>query len=82
MLVCEHASRETERNQMVGMAGKPIGFIEKLASNERVVIVNQVGQATTITTRDRASRDGNVFRVRAVRSKEPLIASVSGEPHK
>ena len=36
--------------------GKPIGFIETLISNERVVTVNATRQAATITTRDRANR--------------------------
>jgi hypothetical protein len=35
--------------------GKPIGFIETLISNEHVVTINTTKQATTITTRDRAS---------------------------
>lgn len=35
--------------------GKPIGFIETLVSNERVVAINQAGQVTTVTTRDRAN---------------------------
>lgn len=35
--------------------GKPIGFIETLVSNERVVTINQAGQVTTETTRDRAN---------------------------
>jgi hypothetical protein len=35
--------------------GKPIGFIETLTSNDRVVTVNQMGQVTTVTTRDRTS---------------------------
>ena len=35
--------------------GKPIGFIDTLISNERVVTVNATQQATTITTRDRSN---------------------------
>jgi hypothetical protein len=35
--------------------GKPTGFIETLISNERVVTINATRQATTVTTRDRAS---------------------------
>jgi len=35
--------------------GKPIGFIETLVSNERVVTINQTPQVTTVTTRDRAN---------------------------
>lgn len=35
--------------------GKPIGFIETLFSNERVVTVNATRQAATITTRDRSN---------------------------
>ena len=35
--------------------GKPIGFIETLISNERVVTVNATRQAPTVTTRDRAN---------------------------
>ena len=35
--------------------GIPIGFIETLISNERVVTVNATRQATTVTTRDRAN---------------------------
>jgi hypothetical protein len=35
--------------------GKPIGFIETLISNERVVTVNATRQAATITTRDRSN---------------------------
>ena len=35
--------------------GKPIGFIETLISNERVVIINATQQATTVTTRDRSN---------------------------
>ena len=38
-----------------GNDGKPIGFVETLISNERVVTVNQAGNVTTVTTRDRAS---------------------------
>ena len=33
--------------------GKPIGFIETLISNERVVTINSTQHATTVTTRDR-----------------------------
>src|SRR5258708_17589187 len=33
----------------------PIGFIETLISNERVVTINATQQATTVTTRDRAN---------------------------
>jgi hypothetical protein len=33
--------------------GKPIGFIETLVSNERVVTVNATPSITTVTTRDR-----------------------------
>jgi hypothetical protein len=36
-------------------SGKPIGFLETLISGERVVTVNQAGNITTITTRDRTS---------------------------
>ena len=39
-------------------SGKPIGFIEMLISNERVIAVNQTRNVTTVTTRDRTS--GNV----------------------
>ena len=35
--------------------GKPIGFIETLVSNERVVTINQAGQVATVVTRDRAN---------------------------
>jgi hypothetical protein len=35
--------------------GRPIGFIETLTSNDRVVTVNQMGKVTTVTTRDRTS---------------------------
>ena len=35
--------------------GKPIGFIETLISNERVVTFNATQHAATITTRDRAN---------------------------
>jgi hypothetical protein len=35
--------------------GKPIGFIETIISNERVVTVNATRQAATVTTRDRAN---------------------------
>lgn len=35
--------------------GKPIGFVETLISNERVVTVNATRQAATIATRDRAN---------------------------
>ena len=35
--------------------GIPIGFIETLISNERVIIINATQQAATITTRDRAN---------------------------
>jgi hypothetical protein len=35
--------------------GKPIGFIETLISNERVVTGNATQQATTVTTRDRSN---------------------------
>jgi hypothetical protein len=33
--------------------GKPIGFIETLISNERVVMVNATQHATTITTKQK-----------------------------
>ena len=33
--------------------GKPIGFIDILISNERVVTVNSTQHTTTVTTRDR-----------------------------
>jgi len=33
--------------------GKPIGFIETLFSNERVVTVNATRQVATVITRDR-----------------------------
>jgi hypothetical protein len=36
-------------------SGNPLGFIETLISNDRVITVNHLGQATTVTTRDRAS---------------------------
>jgi hypothetical protein len=39
--------------------GKPIGFLETLISNERVVTINATQHATTITTRDRASGQVN-----------------------
>ena len=35
--------------------GKPIGFIETLFSNERVVTVNATRQVATVTTRDRTN---------------------------
>ncbi len=35
--------------------GKPIGFIETLISNDRVITINQGRQVTTVTTRDRAN---------------------------
>jgi hypothetical protein len=35
--------------------GNPIGFIDTLVSNERVVTINQAGEVTTVTTRDRAT---------------------------
>lgn len=35
--------------------GKPLGFIETLISNERVVNINQTPQATNVTTRDRTT---------------------------
>jgi hypothetical protein len=33
--------------------GNPLGFIETLISNDRVVTINATQQATTVTTRDR-----------------------------
>ena len=33
--------------------GKPIGFIDTVISNERVITVNSTQHAATITTRDR-----------------------------
>jgi len=45
--------------------GKPIGFIETLISNERVVTINATRQVATVTTRDRNNgkvKNGNVFR--------------------
>ena len=39
-------------------SGKPIGIIETLISNERVVTVNATRQVATVTTRDRSN--GNV----------------------
>ena len=38
-------------------SGKPIGFIETLTSNKEVVTVNQSGNITTVTRRDRRSGD-------------------------
>ena len=38
--------------------GKPLGFIDTLISNERVVTINSTQHATTVTTRDRSN--GNV----------------------
>jgi hypothetical protein len=35
--------------------GRPIGFIENLTSNDRVVSINQTRQVTTVTTRDRTN---------------------------
>jgi hypothetical protein len=35
--------------------GKPIGFIETLTSNERVVTVNATRRVATVTTRDRTN---------------------------
>ena len=35
--------------------GKPIGFIEMLISNERVVTVNATAHVATVTTRDRSN---------------------------
>lgn len=35
--------------------GRPIGFIETLFSNERVVTVNATRLVTTVTTRDRTN---------------------------
>ena len=35
--------------------GKPIGFIETVVSNERVVTINATQHAATITTRDRSN---------------------------
>jgi hypothetical protein len=35
--------------------GKPIGFIETLISNDRVVTINATQQETTVTTRDGAN---------------------------
>jgi hypothetical protein len=35
--------------------GKPIGFIETVISNDRVVTFNATRQVATVTTRDRAS---------------------------
>jgi hypothetical protein len=37
-------------------SGKPTGFIETLISNERVIMVNQTTNITTVTTRDRPNR--------------------------
>jgi hypothetical protein len=39
--------------------GKPIGFIETLFSNERVITVNAARHATTVTNRNRASGQVN-----------------------
>ena len=36
-------------------SGKPIGFVETLISGERVVTVNQAGNVTIVTSRDRTS---------------------------
>ena len=36
-------------------SGAPTGFLETLISNERVITVNQIRNATTVTTRDRTS---------------------------
>ena len=35
--------------------GKPMGFIETLISNDRVVTVNATPQVATVTTRDRSN---------------------------
>ena len=35
--------------------GKPIGFIEALFSNERVITVNATRQVATVTTRDQSN---------------------------
>jgi hypothetical protein len=35
--------------------GKPIGFVENLVSNKRVVTINQTPHITTVTTRDRSN---------------------------
>jgi hypothetical protein len=35
--------------------GKPIGFIENLTSNDRVVTINQSRHVTTVATRDRTT---------------------------
>jgi hypothetical protein len=35
--------------------GKPIGFLDTLFTNDRVVTINQGRQAATVTTRDRAN---------------------------
>jgi hypothetical protein len=35
--------------------GKPIGFIETLISNDRVITINATQQATIVTTRGRAN---------------------------
>ena len=35
--------------------GKPMGFIETLISNERVVTVNATAHVATVTTRDRSN---------------------------
>ena len=36
-------------------SGKPIGFIETLVSNERVVTINAATNVATVTTRDRSN---------------------------
>ena len=36
-------------------SGKPIGFIETLTSNERVITINATRQVATVTTRDRSN---------------------------
>jgi hypothetical protein len=50
--------------------GKPIGFIETLTSNDRVVTVNATDYATTIVTRDRET--GRV-ETQTFYGKNPLV---------
>jgi hypothetical protein len=51
--------------------GKPIGFIETLTTNERVVIVNATDYATTVVTRDRTSGE---VKTETFYGKNPLVS--------
>jgi hypothetical protein len=50
--------------------GKPIGFIETLASNKEVLVINATQNATTVVTRNRESGE---VKQEVFYGKNPLV---------